>query len=147
MLESRLPSQLALGPPMPEPPEPPRSALFLRIRILHGEVAAFGTGKAALLEAIGACHSIAAAGRSLGLSYSKTRRLVDEMNQSFAKPLVESAKGGLHGGGARMTETGRKVLAAFRTMEACAQASMQDGLRAIQRELVQPPSGTGRPTP
>ena len=115
------------------------SPLFIKIRIRQGDVFAFGPGKAALLDAIEGCRSIAAAGRSLGLSYSKTRRLVDEMNRSFRLPLVETAKGGSLGGGARVTETGLRIRAVFRDMEARAEASVQEGLSAIRADLIPPP--------
>jgi molybdate transport system regulatory protein len=107
----------------------------IKIRIPQGGIFAFGPGKAALLEAIERCRSIAAAGRGLGLSYTKTRRMLDELNQSFRHPLVESVRGGSHGGGARVTPAGRALLAAFRTMERRAQAAVQEDLRAIEAEL------------
>jgi len=109
--------------------------VHIKIRIPHEGLYAFGPGKAALLEAIGRCHSIAAAGRGLGLSYSKTRRMLDELNQSFRHPLVASVRGGAHGGGARVTPAGRALLATFRSMEARARGAVQEGLEAIAAEL------------
>ena len=110
-------------------------SLHLKIRILHEGVFALGPGKAELLEAIDQCRSIAAAGRGLGLSYTKIRRMVDELNRSFRHPLVESVRGGAHGGGARVTPAGRVLLAAFRTMEQRAQEAVQEDLRVIEAEL------------
>lgn len=109
--------------------------VHIKIRIPQGDLFAFGPGKAALLEAIDRCHSIAAAGRGLGLSYTKTRRMLDELNRSFRSPLVESVRGGAHGGGARVTPTGHALLATFRTMEQRAQEAVQMDLRAIEAEL------------
>ena len=120
---------------MPDLPEDPRLAITLKLRIHHEETYAFGPGKAALLEAIEAGHSISAAGRLLGLSYSKTRRLVDELNHSFREPLVTSTKGGAGGGEAHVTGTGLKVLAAFRAMEARARQAVLEDLEGILAEL------------
>jgi len=114
---------------------PPRATI--KIRILHEEGFAMGPGKAALLEAIAATRSIAGAGRALGLSYWKTRRLLDEMNHCFTGPLVTTAKGGAQGGGARVTETGMQALALFRAMEAEADAAIARSLGTFQ-DLLRP---------
>jgi len=124
----------------------PRSPAFIKIRIPHEAIFAFGPGKAALLEAIDQYRSISEAGRRMGLSYTKTRRLLDEMNQSFKLPLVESDKGGAGGGGARVTATGRKVLTAFRAMEDRARAAIQEDYAALVMEL-KPDSGAAPANP
>jgi molybdate transport system regulatory protein len=94
-----------------------------------------GPGKADLLEAIQAPRSIAAAGRQLGLSYWKTRRLLDEMNQSFRQPVVITTKGGEGGGGSQVTETGLLAVAQFRAMEAEAEAVIAGRVLAFQALL------------
>ena len=106
-----------------------RSLATLKIRILHDGLFAMGPGKADLLEAIQETRSIAAAGRKLGLSYWKTRRLLKEMNQSFRLPVVVTARGGDKGGGSQVTDLGRAVLAQFRAMEAAAGAAIADRSR------------------
>ncbi len=92
--------------------------LKLKAQLFVGEEIAIGPGKAALLEAIVAHGSISAAGRALGMSYRRAWLLVDVMNRCWSRPLVESSAGGAKGGGARVTETGRAVLAAYRAFEA-----------------------------
>lgn len=88
----------------------------LKIRILLGDLIAFGPGKADLLEAILATGSISAAGRTLGMGYRRAWALVDTMNRCFRRPLVEAAPGGARGGGARVTPLGLEVLAAYRRL-------------------------------
>src|SRR6056297_3052108 len=83
----------------------------LRIRIVFGENAMLGPGKADLLEGIRDTGSIAAAGRTMSMSYKRAWTLVEEMNKAFRDPLVESTRGGARGGGARLTEAGEAVLA------------------------------------
>lgn len=110
-----------------------RTSLYsIRIRLHHGGGFAMGPGKADLLEAIQAAGSVAAAGRELGLSYWKTRRLLDEMNQSFRAPLVATSRGGKDGGGARLTGTGVQVLARFRAMEAAAGSAVGPMVESFQ---------------
>jgi molybdate transport system regulatory protein len=91
--------------------------LKLKAQLFAGEEIAMGPGKAALLEAIAEHGSISAAGRALGMSYRRAWLLVDVMNRCWAEPLVSTAAGGSHGGGARVTEAGRAVLAAYRALE------------------------------
>ena len=94
-----------------------------------------GPGKADLLVAIQETGSIAAAGRKLGMSYQKTRQLVDEMNLCFVAPLVEGFKGGVHGGGAQLTEAGHDVLVSFQAMQARAEAAVAEDLAAFRKLL------------
>ena len=116
----------------------------LKIRLHHGDGFAMGPGKADLLEAILATQSIAAAGRRLGLSYWKTRHLLDEMSRSFRLPVVVTAKGGASGGGSQVTEIGRAALAAFRAMEAAAGAAIAGQVVAFQALLAER-DGAGKP--
>src|ERR1700686_2748214 len=88
-----------------------------RIRILLGSSIAIGPGKAALLEDIAETGSISAAGRRMGMSYLRAWLLAKTINACFQKPLIEAAKGGIGGGGARLTAMGREVLALYRAME------------------------------
>ncbi len=50
------------------------------VRPLGGD----GAGQADFLAAIGEVGSIAGAGRAMGLSYKKTRHLIDELNRACA---------------------------------------------------------------
>ncbi|WHO37319.1 LysR family transcriptional regulator [Sphingobium sp. AP49] len=91
--------------------------LKLKIQILCGEEIAMGPGKADLLDAIAAHGSISAAGRMLGMSYRRTWLLVDAMNRCWRDRLVETVAGGGRDRGARISETGQRVLTAYRTLE------------------------------
>lgn len=109
----------------------------VRLRLVFEPDAAFGPGKADLLEGIAATGSIAAAGRRMGMSYKRAWMLVEQLNAMFAEPLVESSRGGASGGGARLTEAGEAVLDLYRAMEAKARAAGSQeiaGLRALLRE-------------
>jgi molybdate transport system regulatory protein len=88
----------------------------LRLRLLFGDRLVFGPGKGELLARIEETGSIAAAGRAMGMSYKRAWALVEEMNAAFRAPLVTSARGGAGGGGASLTEEGREVLAAYRSI-------------------------------
>ncbi len=106
----------------------------IRLRLVFEPDVAFGPGKADLLENIAETGSIAAAGRRMGMSYKRAWMLAESLNATFHAPLVESSRGGTQGGGARLTEAGRKVLALYRKLEekaAAAGLEEIDGLRAL----------------
>jgi molybdate transport system regulatory protein len=96
----------------------PETAAGPRLRVLLGAATAIGPGKADLLDAIDEAGSISGAAKRMGMSYRRAWLLVDSMNSCFRAPLVASARGGRGGGGARLTPTGREVLARYRAMEA-----------------------------
>ncbi len=101
-----------------------------------------GPGKAALMEAIERAGPISGAGRALGMSYRRAWLLVDAMNRCWSSPLVETAAGGMKGGGARVTDAGRVVLAHYRALEASIEAAAQaDGqaMAALVRQEPLPP--------
>src|SRR5437763_13262032 len=110
-----------------------------RIRILLGSSIAIGPGKAALLQAISETGSIAAAGGRMGMSDRRAWVLVKTMNACFREPLVEAVKGGLGGGGARLTPMGERVLALYRTMEDHAATAVNADMEKLRALMVPEP--------
>ena len=78
----------------------------------------FGKGRILLLERIAECGSISQAAKSMNMSYKKAWRLVDEMNQAAAEPLVLSEAGGRQGGGTRITPAAERVIAQYHQLHA-----------------------------
>jgi molybdate transport system regulatory protein len=93
-----------------------------RIRILRGNDIALGPGKVELLALIGRTGSINKAARRMDMSYMRAWSLVQTMNRCFKQPLVLVSRGGEGGGGAKLTETGFKVVTLYQQME---QASLR----------------------
>lgn len=100
-----------------------------------------GPGKAKLLERIGHCGSIAAAGREMGMSYKRAWMLIETMNAMFAAPVVESTRGGPGGGGAVLTEMGAEVLRHYRALEAIATKAGAVEIEGLATLLADQPSG------
>lgn len=121
--------------PAPNPPAP-----RLRLRIVLGPGAMLGPGKAELLERIHDSGSISAAGRQMGMSYKRAWMLVEEMNAAFAAPLVDSARGGPGGGGAKLTATGSSVLRHYHAIIAAAAQAGAADLAALSALLRAPPA-------
>jgi molybdate transport system regulatory protein len=113
----------------------------LRIRILFGDEAMLGPGKADLLERIRDTGSIAAAGRSMAMSYKRAWMLVEEMNAAFRDPLVDTSRGGAQGGGARLTKAGEAVLGHYRRLEEIMAEAGAARIGAIQSMLRDIPKG------
>jgi molybdate transport system regulatory protein len=107
-----------------------------RLRIVLEPDIAIGPGKADILEAIKETGSIAAAGRSMGMSYKRAWYLVETMNRCFKSPLVEASKGGRAGGGARLTELGHEVLARYRRMEMLTAEVIEPEMAALRSVVV-----------
>lgn len=94
-----------------------------------------GPGKAELLERIDRCGSIAAAGREMGMSYKRAWMLIETLNAMFQQPLVARMRGGPGGGGAALTDTGRRVLELYRDFEREAAQAGAASLTALQNLL------------
>ena len=107
-----------------------------RLRLVLKPDFAIGPGKADLLQEIDDTGSIAAAGRRMGMSYKRAWSLVDGLNESFRAPLVETSKGGSDGGGARLTGTGKQVLAIYRDIETRTNSACSQELRELRKLLV-----------
>ena len=110
-----------------------------RIRVLLGSSIAIGPGKAALLQAIGETGSIAAAGRRMGMSYRRAWLLAKTMNACFCEPLIEAAKGGVGGGGARLTPMGQELLSLYRAMEDHATTAVLSDMKKLRALMVENP--------
>ncbi|HEY4233119.1 MAG TPA: molybdate ABC transporter substrate-binding protein [Lacipirellulaceae bacterium] len=79
----------------------------VRVWVERSGQAVLGEGRADLLAAIDAHHSITKAAKSMRMSYRRAWNLVQEVNAAAGEPLVEAAVGGTKGGGAKLTERGR----------------------------------------
>jgi molybdate transport system regulatory protein len=91
--------------------------LRVKVQLFSGEWHAMGPGKADLLEAIDREGSVTAAGRALGMTRRKCWMLIDRMNSAFVGPLVITPRNGGPARGAKLTDLGREVAAAYRTLE------------------------------
>jgi molybdate transport system regulatory protein len=97
-MASRRPVSLSFGP---------------ELSLLRDGKQVAGPERFELLRQIAACGSISAAAQALGISYRTAWSAVEALNNLSGEPLVESSKGGSGGGGARLTPTGERLLAAY----------------------------------
>jgi molybdate transport system regulatory protein len=114
----------------------------LRLRIRFGPDALLGPGRADLLELVAETGSISAAGARMGMSYRRAWGMVEALNATFRAPLVETVRGGAQGGGARLTEAGREVLARYRAIEARLADDSRENIAALEALLAEKPHDT-----
>ena len=107
--------------------------LSIRLDLANG--ARIGPGKVRLLEEIARSGSISAAGRALKMSYRRAWELVEDLNKTLGIQVIATAAGGAGGGGARLTEAGSALVAAYRAIEAGSVAASAAHLEAIARLL------------
>ena len=110
----------------------------LLLRILSAKNPAMGPGRARLVSLIADTGSISAAARKMGMSYRRAWQLVEAMNKSFTGPVVVTATGGKRGGGAVVTELGKRLVAAYHGMEAKASAAIAADLEEFSHHLRRP---------
>ena len=107
----------------------------LTLRVLGGDRAVIGPGKAELIERIAATGSISAAARAMGMSYRRAWQLAEALNRDFRREVIATAIGGRSGGGARVTPFGRRIAQQFRGMEQKASSAIAPGLRRFHRYI------------
>lgn len=122
-----------MGKRKPGPPDAARACDRLSIRVDLACGARIGPGKVAVLEEIARSGSISAAGRALGMSYRRTWELVEELNRTLGRPVVETAAGGSGGGGAILTSTGKAVVERYRAIEMDTALAARKHLLALSR--------------
>ncbi|MFC6940185.1 TOBE domain-containing protein [Salinirubellus sp. GCM10025818] len=84
---------------------------------LHAEGVEFDDRDAVLLRTVAAEGSLNAAASALGRSYSRAHGRLGELEEAFG-PLVERTRGGAGGGGSRLTDGARALLARYDRLRA-----------------------------
>ena len=110
----------------------------LLLRILSAKNPAMGPGKAKLVSLIADTGSISAAARKMGMSYRRAWQLVEALNKSFDEPVVVTAVGGKRGGGAAVTDFGKRLVRHYHDMEARASAAIATDLEEFSAHLRKP---------
>jgi len=107
----------------------------LTLRLDFEGAGRLGPGKIRLLELLEDNGSISAAGRAMGMSYRRAWQLIDELNRTFSEDVVKTQQGGVRGGGAVLTQTGKDILNAYRSIEKKAQKAAAAEIALIARAL------------
>lgn len=114
------------------------------LRIEFGPDQRIGPGKVRLLELVAETGSISAAAREMEMSYRRAWLLIDEMNHMFKEPVIAAVTGGAHGGGARLTDLGEGIIAAYRAVEADSVQILSKRLGKVLGQITLAPPSAGR---
>lgn len=82
--------------------------------IEHEGAVVLSAWRVKLLEAIETAGSISAAAERLEIPYRRAWEKVQEIEAGLGYRVVDTAVGGAGGGGARLTEAGRRAIAQFK---------------------------------
>jgi molybdate transport system regulatory protein len=107
----------------------------LLLRVLSDRHPAMGPGKAQLVALIADTGSISAAARKMGMSYRRAWQLVEAVNKSFNRPVVLTATGGKRGGGAVVTDFGKRLVERYHAMETKASDAIAPDLAEFIRDM------------
>jgi molybdate transport system regulatory protein len=110
----------------------------LLLRVLSEKYPAMGPGKAQLVALIAETGSISAAARRMGMSYRRAWQLVEAVNGSFNQPVVLTAVGGKRGGGAIVTDFGKRLIERYHAMETKASDAIASDLADFSQQLRKP---------
>ncbi len=77
----------------------------------------FGSGREALLKSIDRLGSINKAAKDINVSYRKALSYIQSMEERLGTTLVERQAGGVHGGGAALTDEAIDFLRKFEQLE------------------------------
>jgi molybdate transport system regulatory protein len=114
----------------------------LTIRIDFDGAEGFGPGKARLLELIEREGSIRGAAAAMNMSYRHAWLLLQAVEDTFGAPVIATATGGAHGGGAKLTEFGKAIVGRYRAIEAeaarAAAGDLAELIRAAGSESSRP---------
>jgi molybdate transport system regulatory protein len=121
------------------PPAPSAPRLTSRLELSTAAGSFLGDTRVRLLEAIEVHGSISQAARHVPISYKAAWDAVDAMNNLAEQPLVASSTGGRAGGGTRLTDHGRRMVAMYRAVEAEYQTALD---RLAQRMAAEHGAGT-----
>ena len=105
----------------------------LTIRIFS-EDKCFGPGIYELLENVRQYGSLRSAATSMNMAYSKAWRLVHECEEKLGFKLLTLSTGGKNGGGAEVTEEGKKLLTRYREMEKALNETAEIMLKSWEKE-------------
>jgi len=105
-------------------PPPAQARLVSKLEVSTALGTFLGDTRIRLLEAIEIHGSISQAAKHVPLSYKAAWDAVDAMNNLSEQPLVERSTGGRQGGGTKLTDHGRRLVALYRAVEIEYQAAL-----------------------
>ncbi len=119
------------------------ASLTIRVDFDSGE--SLGPGKVRLLESVSETGSIRKAAKLCGMSFRQAWLLLQAVETMFGAPLTETVRGGIQGGGTRLTPAGVLIVRTYRRLEQAAELAAKPEVAAIAANLrVGPSAGVAK---
>ena len=100
--------------------------LSTKLYILDSDGRKFmGAGVLWLLERVEETGSLLSASRSMGLSYTKARSMLEALEENLGHPVLDRRKGGAERMGATLTPFAKKYISLYREFQSEAKADVQ----------------------
>lgn len=110
--------------------------LSTKLYILDSEGRKFmGAGVLWLLERVEETGSLLSASRSMGLSYTKARAMLDMLEANLGRPVLDRKKGGAERSGASLTPFARKYISLYREFQTEAKADAERRFEAFSASV------------
>jgi molybdate transport system regulatory protein len=107
----------------------------LTIRLDFDSGASLGPGKIRLLEEIERTRSIRGAAKAVNMSFRQAWLLLKAIEDTFGQPVIATARGGVGGGGATLTDLGKLAVASYRTLEQAANAAARREIAFLEGKI------------
>ncbi len=100
---------------------------------IEAEERFMGIGRLELLQRIEQTGSISAAAKQMGMSYKRAWDLIQSLNSQANSPIVSTQTGGERGGGAVLTEEGKRWIVKYTGLQQRFQEFMEQ--ESVKMEL------------
>lgn len=94
-----------------------------------------GIGVLWILQRIPVCGSLRAAATEMGISYSKAFRMIENLETTLGKPVLERHRGGMQRTGAKLTPFGQEFIVLYDNFQKKCKSLMEEPFEKFTDEL------------
>ena len=94
-----------------------------------------GIGVLWILQRVPVCGSLRAAAAEMGISYSKAFRMIEKLESTLWKPVLERHRGGMQRNGAKLTPFGQEFILLYDDFQRTCKSLMEEPFRKFSDEL------------
>ena len=94
-----------------------------------------GIGVLWILQRVPACGSLRAAAAEMGISYSKAFRMIEKLESTLGKPVLERHRGGMQRNGAKLTPFGQEFILLYDDFQRTCKSLMEEPFKKFTDEL------------
>ena len=96
----------------------------------------YGPGAHQLLQLTEEFGSLSNACQHMGMSYTKGRKIIATMEEQMGTPILETQQGGKTGGGSRLTEAAKNMMASYSAFQEEANSALQKIFKKHFSEMI-----------